>query len=247
MVNNPAHHPLAGALAGDSLQVARTAPELASTSVNIVHVQRAPPARVPASLGGALAACRRAEGTLRVAAACDAQRPEGAAEALVQGLGDPVLQQAVYEDVCSISRQISTALGEGQDCLSRGVGMGASGFAPPSQAGPLAGPGLLPTTAVAARRPRPAERQAGGGDAAVMPAVARRHGHLPCPSHLPRPRHLVRQQQVRRSAVSYFAPPPAFLACPARTQLRRDELLPCEEREWHGDLLVSYYGGAIIP
>ncbi|KAI8472883.1 MAG: hypothetical protein J3K34DRAFT_519420 [Monoraphidium minutum] len=92
---------LKGVLLHDQVGVSHALPDLRGGAANVVHIRRAPPPALAARPPGALAAAAAAALPPRggAAAPLDRARPERGAEALVQGLGDPDLQRAIYEDV----------------------------------------------------------------------------------------------------------------------------------------------------
>lgn len=100
----PRTPPCAGLLHHDAIHAASSVSELASPSVNIVHVRRRAPSWAPSSCCEALLPA----GRMVERQVVKASKPEAAAEALVQGLQHAQLQQAVFEDVCSISHALGS-------------------------------------------------------------------------------------------------------------------------------------------
>ena len=205
----------AGALTHNAVTVSHRAADLATPSANVIHVRRRPWVGAPATASGLLAS--GASVRLAVAAAA----PEAAAEALAGSLRDPVLQQAVYEDACSISQQMGEAFGEQAWRAAGGRAGRGSSQVDASLHTWAWGPGKtqpreearrslipwscaverwasgLPGGVCHPRRARPVDCQAGAGHWAELPPLACGPRGVPLPVLLRGRRDVVCGQSVR--------------------------------------------------
>lgn len=94
-----------GVMLHDQVGINRTADNLRSSSTNIAHVRRTAPRSLQQHTHLITHVPDRA-----TIATVRPSRPEDAAELLVQGIDQPELQHAIYDDVISISSAIFGAL-----------------------------------------------------------------------------------------------------------------------------------------